>query len=411
MTGTTLSYLPDGQQILYPSDAKFYGPENRVPAWQLTHDFGQVGAWIAQRPLFQGLETTAGTIGTGTTGTFMDLQVEMIDNYEMHGAAAGISHLVTPPETGNTNVYFANDLYLAIGYVPMSSASTTAVFYAAIFDTQASNTRQGMKTPSATGHAVDSLVVDIFSITANPFDPSPHSLALVGLQNTGGNVSPLVSSKCPSLTVGWIGGVRAFVDDNTGIPNPWPTMTDLDQVTADATGASPAGGVKIPMNRHDFWPISWMNSPPMVRLTSQSSSQSFTNLTGTFTPVQFPTATLQLWDMWVSGANTLITAVADGLYYVYGLAAINETAAKVGYRAVQIVQTFFAGGTMVFGGCSVAAGTGTTTEGTALPVTDLIQMSVGDTLELQFAHTNGSTETVRTGAGTSCLFLAIWMCL
>jgi hypothetical protein len=411
VAGTTLSYLPDGQQILYPSDAGFYGPENRVAAWRMTHDFGQVGAWLAQRPLFQGLQTSSATVGTGTTGTFLDLQVEMIDNYDMHAVVIATNHLVIPPETGNTNVYGVDDLYLVIGYVPMSSASTAAAFAAAIFNVQTGVTRQGMKVPSATGHAIDCLVVDICSITANPFDPSPNAVGLVALQNTGANVSTTVSSKCPSLTVGWIGGVRAFVDDNTGIPDPWPTLEDDDQLTANATGASPAGGVKVPMNAHDFWPISWMQSPPMVRLTSQPSTQSFTNLTGVFTPVQLPTASLQLWDMWTSGANTLITAVADGLHYVYGLAAVNETTAKVGYRAVQIVQTFAAGGTAIFGGCSSAAGTGTTTEGTALPVTDLIQMSVGDTLELQFAHTNGSTLTVRNGAGTSCLFIAIWMCL
>lgn len=405
MAGTSLAYLPDGQQILFPDDPNFYGEGDRIPAWRMTHDLGQLGFYIAQRPFFQGLSTTVISIGTSGWAA-LDLPTEMIDNYNMHSTTTNV-YQVVPPETGNEDRYHLDDTYLCIGYVPQNSNSTTASFIAGIFDNQSVLTREGMKTTSTTGHGVTSMVVELIRLAGNPFGAPAIFVELAGWQNTGASVNTIVSSKCPSFTVANTGADRSF--GSQFAPAVTPTIGPNDQLTADATGASPAGGVKVPVNHYVFDPVVYLTSPAQAKTTSQGSTQTFTNLTGVFTSIQMPTRDLDTFAMWSSGSNTKLTATRNGLFFIYGLAAVIETATKTGYRAVQILHTAFSGGaTTVYGGNSTQCGTGAGTTGTALPACDLIQMSIGDTVELQFAHTNSSTMTVQTGTGNNSRLIALW---
>lgn len=408
MSGTSLAYLPDGQQILFPEDPKFYGEGDRIPAWQLSHDFGQLGFWIAQRPLFEGLQTTSVPVAT-SVWTALVLQTEMIDNWDMHSTSTNTEQVV-PLETANGDKYNQSDLYLCIGYAPLTSASTTGTFIAGIFSSASGTNYEGMKITSAAGHSVDCLVVDLLGVHGNPFSGAPN-LSLASFQTSGASVNTTVANKTPSLSVGWVAGTRAYTQAASLVPPAPHALDKTDQISADATGVSPAGGVKVPINANDFWPCAFMLSPTLARVTSQASAQTFSNLTGVFTSVQFPTSDLNLWQMWSSGANTKLTFLRDGLYFVYGLAAVNETSTKTGYRAAQLLQTFAGGGTAIFGGNSTQCMTGTGTTGTAVPALDLIQASAGDTVELQFAHTNSASLSAKTGAGDCSRLIALWVSL
>jgi hypothetical protein len=406
VSGTSLAYLPDGQQILFPEDPNFYDEEERIPAWKMTHDFGQLGFWVAQRPLFEGLQTTSVSVSSAVW-TSLVLQTEMIDNWDMHSTTTNTAQVV-PLETANGDKFGTEDLYLCIGYTPMASGSTTSSFIAGLFSSYTGVNYEGMKITSATGHAVDCLAVDILAIHGNPFAGAPY-VSLIVFQAVGSAVSTLVSGKTPSLSVGWCGSLRSYTQANSLVPASPHVLTAIDQVTGDATGASPAGGVKVPINENDFWPAAFLMSPPVARVTSQGSSQVFSNLTGVFTSIQFPTSDIGIWPMWSSGSNTKLTFLRDGLYFVYGLAAATEPAAKVGYRAAQLLVTLAAGGTVIYGGNSTQCMTGSQTTGTAVPAMDLIQAVAGDTVELQFAHTNNVSLSAKTGSGDCSRLMALWV--
>lgn len=408
MSGTSLAYLPDGQQILFPADPSFYGEGDRIPAWQVSHDFGQLGFWVAQRPLFEGLQTASVPVASATW-TSLVLQTEMIDNWDMHSTSTNTAQAV-PLETNNGDKYNVSDIYLCIGYIPLASSSTTGTFIGGITSTFTSVNYEGMKVTSGTAGSVDCLVVELLAIHGNPFAGAPN-ITLSSYQNSGASVNTSVASKTPSLSVGWVGGNRAYTQAASLVPASPHVLDKTDQISADATGASPAGGIKVPINANDFWPCAFLLSPTLARVTSQASAQTFSNLTGVFTSVQMPTSDLGLWPMWNSGSNTKLTFLRDGLYFVYGLAAVNETATKTGYRAAQLLQTFAAGGTAIFGGNSTQCMTGTGTTGTAVPALDLIQASAGDTIELQFAHTNSTSLTAKTGAGDCSRLIALWVSL
>lgn len=408
--GTTLSYLSDGQAVILPEDPHFYDANVRVPAPWVTQTIGQLGLWHAQRILFVGIQSTTANI-TSATWSSLALQSELIDNYDMHSTSTNASQ-VQPPETSNLGVHPSDDQYLCIGYVPQNSSVTSSVYIAGINNNYNSILTEGTKVPGITGHAVDGLVVDLQPMRGNPFDSPAKFFEVAGWQNTGGTVATVVSAKTPSFSVQWQGAARAFTTTfPTNTPHTWIPQ---DQV-ANGSGFPPypAGpvspGSAVDINVEISYPVYYMNSPVSGRVTSQGSSQTIAS-GGTFVSVQMPTATLNTWGMWSSGANTKLTAIKDGLYLVGGFAAVAETSTKAGYRAVRLLQTFAAGGTATFGGASIACGTGTGTTGTALYAVELIQMSAGDTVEVQFAHTNGSSLSVLTGSGNSSRLFAIWQC-
>lgn len=412
--GTTLSYLPDGQAVVLPATPKFFDPNTRVRAPWLTQTIGQAGLFYAQRILFIGLQTTSVNI-TASTWSSLILQSEIIDNYDMHDTSVVTGYSqpsqVIPPEDGNTGNSI-DDVFLCIGYVPFNSNSTSSVFIAGINNTYSGVLTEGTKVPGITGHAVDCLVIDLQLMQGDPFEfPVVRYFEVAGFQTTGATVATVVSGKTPSFITQWVNSGVSYL--TTGVLPSQHTWIPQDQVVNGTSPPYPAGpvspGLQVDINDEATLPVYYYYSVCFGRCTSQGSTQTIAS-GGTFVSVQMPTANLNVWGMWSSGANTKLTAIKDGLYLVAGQVAVAETSTKAGYRAVRLLQTFAAGGTAVFGGASVACGTGTQTTGTALVAVDLIQMSAGDTVEVQFAHTNGSNLSILTGTGNSSRLFALWQC-
>lgn len=399
--GNTFIYLPDGHSLYAPEDVIFRGEEERIPAPGISHAIGQIGAWYAAPALCQGLQTVAFSVTTATW-TALSLQTEMIDGYNMHSTSTDPDR-VYPPLTGTQlNQSPAIDFYLMIGYTPMNTGSLPGqkLNIAGVNSNQDVVIYEGMKIPTAAGHATTAMIVDI--LPSQPDGGTTDYFALSVWQDTGGNVSTVVSTKSPSLTVRWMCSGRVF--NFLSAPIVPHTLIPQDQITADATGSSPVSpGVKVPFNAHVFNSVEWYNSPPFVRATSQSSSQTIP-ITATFTAVQMTFVNFDPWAMWNSGTNTRLTAVADGLYLVIGQVGTNEVTAAVGSRAVQLRVN----GTTVYGGNTSVPATADTT-GHALNAVALIQMVAGDYVEVMYMQTGAGARSVKTGTGDCCKLILHWM--
>jgi hypothetical protein len=402
--GTTFVYLPDGRGLYAPEDVIFYGEGERVAAKQFSHAVGQIGLWYAAPALFQGFTTAAATL-VSATWTSLPLQTEMIDGYDMHSTSTSTSN-VFPPSTGNTINYASEDFYLVIGYVPLNTGGTGGqkLNIAGVFNNFDGVIYEGMKIPTVTGHAMDPMVVDI--LITQPDGSTNVYYQLTGWQDTGVNVNTVVSGKSASLTVRWMSGSRVY---NTipHIPISPHTLIPEDQLTADATGASPVSpGVKVPVNDHIFNSTEWYNATPFARVTSGGSSQTIASSTS-FTAVQMTFGNFDPWNMWTSGANTKLTVGFDGLYLVIGQVGTAEATGATGSRAVRLQVNSDAA--KIYGGnTSVPATTDTT--GHALAAVYLIQMSAGDFVEVQYMQNGGASRAVRTGTGDCCKLLAQWIC-
>jgi len=168
--------------------------------------------------------------------------------------------------------------------------------------------------------------------------------------------------------------------------------------------------VNVPLNVHIRDTLRFLIYPPIVRLSSFGSSQTIPTGAGTWTSFQLPTATVDNYTGWSSGANTKYTCQRAGLYSVYGLAAVAESATATGFRAARILHTIAAGGTAIYGGHSSQAATASSA-GTQLPVLAKIRMAVNDTLELQLTHNEVGALTVKTGSGDHARLIAVWRSL
>lgn len=402
MAGTTQLFLPDGAKFFAPEIGFFFQEDMEVPAKLISFMIGQVGAWYAAPALFQGLNTTAATININSW-TSISLQTEMIDSYNMHSTTTNAANVVVP--FSGTEAYTqGEDVYLGIGYVPFNSGNNTNVFIAGLWNSNYGFVQEGMKSTGTIGHVIDVMVIDLLPIEAIGDDSTFFQLA--GFQTTGGTVNTVVSSKCPSITIRWVGAVAAYttIDPPPAIT---PTITEVDQITAYTTGSSPlAGGVKVPINDYIWNPQAWYSSPPMCRVTSQGGSQTFT--AGSFQAVNLAFQNLDAWAMWSAANPSRITVPHDGLYLVYGLVGIAEASSgNNGYRAAQLRVN----GTTIYGGNTIVPPAADTT-GSATNVVALIQMSAGDYVELMFIETQssgGTTRGARTGNGDNCRVVTLWV--
>jgi hypothetical protein len=286
--------------------------------------------------------------------------------------------------------------------VPLNTGGTAGqkLNIAGVFNGWDSVIYEGMKIPTVTGHAVDTMVVDI--LPTQPDGGTGIFFQLSGWQDTTVSVTTVVSGKTPSLTVRWINGGRTY--NTLTEPIAPHTLTAQDQLTADATGSSPVSpGVKVPVNAHIFDSVEWYYSPPFVRITSQGSAQTIPTSTS-FNSVQMPSAPTDIWGMWNSGANTRITIVQDGLYLVIGQVGTAEATGGTGSRAVRLLVN----STTIYGGNTSVPATSDTT-GHALNAVALIQMVAGDFVEVQYMQNGGAARAVRTGNGDCCKLIAMWM--
>lgn len=404
--GYTGTYLPNGQFVVPPEPPSvFWGDEQRITATELSHDLGCIGIFHAQRPLFEGLGTTATTI-TPSTFTSIGLQSEIIDNYDGHSTSTNNTRYYFP-ETGNSfrNFGGTTDVYLVIGYVPITGVPTTRTAIAAIQRSGPSGVvrYEGEKTASPVGHDITQLAIALISAQGIS-DTSGDYVELQAYQTDTSNHNTDAGGKTSSLMVQWAGGGQSYA--TTFPPATQHSWIPEDQVTANETGASPVSpGIKVPMDFEFSYNIYFHFSPPYVLVTSEGSSQTIPTSSSTWTSVQFPTSHADNFGGWSSGSNTRYTAKVAGLYLVAGYVSVAEPAVThVGYRASRLLVN----GTTVYGGNTVDPVAGTSTTGTSLYAVDLIQMAVGDYVEMQMQQTQGSALTVSTGVGNSSRLVVFW---
>src|SRR6184192_1414921 len=199
MSTDTYLYQSDGRLVSMPADPSFFPAGKRVSARDLTLNICQLGLWYAQKPLFQGLQTTS-VNGTASTWSMMVLQSEMVDNYDMHTSLT--SSQVIPPQSANYGQNIS-DVWLCIGYIAMNNTDTTSVVIAGVNDTDTGIIYEGTKVPFVNGHNTTAFVVDLVTTKGNPFAGTPPRLELGVYQNTAAAVATSVSGKCPSSTVQW----------------------------------------------------------------------------------------------------------------------------------------------------------------------------------------------------------------
>lgn len=410
----TLVYLPDGQYIQLPPVPRTWTDEatgvkgDALRARYVSADAGGMTAWARARPLFQAIPVTAQSIPASTWTAITGLS-EIIDNWAGHSDTTNTGRYYVPATYSSSS-----DWYLCTGYIPFSSSDAAHVHIAGLRKNGGGTIIEGGKIPSGTGHAVDTMIVDLVQMSGGGGN---DYVELVGWQNTGGAINTLVSTKSPSLTVRWVS-----LDTSAGtfpaLPGTPHVWTDADQATADATGSSPApGGVKVPLNRELRDVVNFLTFPPVARLTSQGGTQTIPSGSGTWTSVNF-TATGKSVDShggWSSGNPSRYVCQRAGLYLVAGLLSISEGdggSTNTGYRAARLLQTLAAGGTAQYAGWSCLPQTGTGSTGTAIYATALVRMAAGDYIELQGKTTQGSTTTTRTvnsSAGAASRLVAVWM--
>jgi hypothetical protein len=404
VSGTTFTYLPDGQGIYLPQDTPFSVAGNRMPARVITNALGQIGVWYAAAAQFQGLQTVSATVTTALW-TSLSLQTEMIDGYNMHSTSTNAANVI-PPFSGSQFYYNTDDYYLYIGYVPFNNAAANGpphIFLAGINNQPMDSTiYEGMKIAGATGHSVTSMVVDI--IGNKSIGDDSRFVQLAAFQTSGGSIGTTVSSKVPSLTARWCGVNRVW--SPTTSPSATPhTMIPEDQLTGNTTGASPVSpGVKVPYEYEVWDKFVFYYSPPMCRAETNSGTLVSS---ATFSAITFSGANLNLWGSW-SGTNpTRMTAVRDGFYLVYGLFGLQEAASgNTGYRACAIRVN--GNNSLLYGGNTMVPPTADTTS-SATAVVALIQLTTGDYVELMVAQTQGVTRTITVNGGDGTRFLMLWM--
>lgn len=400
-------YLPDGQLIFAPEDPYTWSEGEYVHPAKLTHDVGQAGLFYAQRPFFQGLATSATTWSVNQAS--IGLQTEIIDSAQGHSTSTNNTRY-TFPATRNGG-YPADDYYLCIGYLPLASTNAAGNYSAELLmNGGGAGSRSGMAAPSGAGHNVDTMVVDIVTATGTGSSGGPY-VELAGYKFDATSLSTVTSSKCPSLTVRWIGCNRTW---NTTTPVAAPhSWVAQDEASADATGASSQpGGMKVPLNAEIRPNLRFYNSPPICRISSIGTTQTVATGT-TWTSIQFPNMQIDNFGGWSSANNTRYTCQRAGLYLISGNAAWSESSGThSGYRACRLRVN--GNNSLVYGGNTILPTTGTATDPLAVNATALIQLNVGDYVELQLQQTQTNAPTslsIYGVTGSEASMIAVWQSL
>ncbi len=393
----THAYLPDGQDTILPVIPRTWtdtgpttvGDSNRAPLLQL--DAGSNVMWQRQRPLFQGFQSVAQSIPSGTWTAITGLN-ELADNWSGHSDASNTSRYYAP----NTVNGGPGDWYLCIGYVPYAVTSTSTVHYAGLRVTGSANVVEGGKIAGGAGHNVDSMIVDLVQMNGGAND----YVELMARQTSGGAVNTVVSGKVSSLTVRYIAAnPSGAVFATPALPATPHTWTGTDVLSASLTG-----GGRVPLNVELRDTIAFLNNPPIARLTAEGGSQTIPTGAG-WTSIQFPTETVDTYNGHNNATNnTRYTCQRAGLYLVAGYAAVAEPGTNSGYRAVRLLMN----GTAAYAGwTTIPAASGTA--GTAIYSLALIRMAAGDYVETQMQQTQGAALTIANGATNCARMIAVWM--
>lgn len=410
MAGGLPSYtlLPSGQQLLLPAAPTTYQDEvpppsaapvkgSLVTATELGNDMTAGIAWLASRPFFCAYQTVVQSVANASN-TALTLDTEQYDPYLGHSDSVNTSRYY-PPLSSNINLNF-HDYYLATGLVKLNSAATGAVFIAGTRLTGGSFI-EGVKIPSTAGHAVNMWTADIVEVTS-----ASDYIELMTWQNTGAAVNTVVGGgTCCYAMYRWVGSNRGATQSLPGTPHVWAAN---DQVTAAATGASPAGGVKVPLNTELNAYLSFLLNPPVVKLTSAGTAQSVASSTSVWTSIQFPTKSIDNYGYWSSGANSKITVQRAGLHTIIGFAALDGIASQTGYVACRLSVN---GGARFIPGMAVIPESAASSGGTRVAVSITDRFSLNDTIELQVQQNSGSSLTVTTGTTQAARLLAVWEAL
>jgi hypothetical protein len=401
-------YLPSGQQVTLPVVPTTYADEvaapsaspalgSRVRATTLANDVTAGVAWLASRPFFVGYQGSAQSV-PNATNTAISLDTEQIDNYSGHSDSVNLSRWY-PPQSANISAGF-HDYYLATGLVKLSSSSTGAVFIAGTRLT-GGNFVEGVKIPSTAGHAVNMWTADIVEVAA-----ATDYIELMTWQNSGAAVNTAVGGgTCSYAMHRWVGSNRWATQPLPGTPHTWAAG---DQITAAATGASPAGGVKVPLNTELNSYLTFLLSPPVVKLTSGGTTQSIASSTTAWTSIQFPVKSIDNYGYWSSGANSKITVQRAGLHTIIGFAALDGIASQTGYVACRLSVN---AGARFIPGMAVVPESAASSGGTRVAVCITDRFAANDTIELQVQQNSGSALTVTSGTTQAARLLAVWEAL
>lgn len=407
-TGVQTTYLlPSGQQVTLPTTPTTWADQVAAPAaspvagtavtaTELANDMTAGVAWLASRPFFSGYQTSAESI-PASTWTAVSLDTEQIDNYFGHSDSANPSRWY-PPQSANIQAGF-HDYYLATGSVKWASTLTSANAGIAGTRLTGGTVIEGCKLAGASGHNIATWTADIMEVTA-----STDYIELTAFQNTAGALSTSNGAGAlPWLQCRWVGTNRLGTFALPAAPHVWASN---DQVSAAATGASPQGGVKVPLNTELAAYLNFQYGPPLARLTSQSTAQSIASSTTAWTSIQFPTKSIDNYSGWSSGANTKYTVQRAGLYTFIGFAALDGLASQTGYVACRLSIN---GGARFVPGMAAAATTSNIGNRVVAKCTD--RFNAGDTIELQIQQNSGSSITISNGAGNGSRLLALWEAL
>lgn len=404
MTATAKIFLPDTQQVWLPVDPHTWVdktasvPGEAMRARYLEQDAGGTAAWVRQRPNFVGFASLAQSIPASAWTAITGL-TELIDNWSGHSDTTNTGRWYAP-FTNSDNGTGTGDWYLCTGNIPMAGQSNTNVHIAGL-RVNGTTIYEGAKLAGNTGHGVTPAIVDLIQLSGQ----SNEYIELAGWHNEASAFNTVVASKAPNLQVRWVcqsnnGFITAYTPALPATPHVW---TAADEYTGSATG-----GIKVPLNTELRDTVRFLNNPPIFRVHASGTAQTIPAGAGTWTAFTFTGESVDPYGMWSSGAT--VTVQRAGLYYVAGLGAVTETAAKVGYRAIRIHRGIAAGGTADFYGNSSVPISGAATTGTTLLADAFIRLAVNDTLQLQFDHTNGSAlPVIGTSATNSARMIGVWV--
>ncbi len=406
--GTTSYFLlPSGQQIQLPTTPTTYVDEVPAPAaspakgslvtaTELANDMNAGVAWLAARPFFSGYQLNAQSI-PANTWTAVSIDTEQYDPYLGHSDSVNTSRYY-PPVSSNISAGF-HDYYLATGSVKWASTLTSANAGIAGTRLTGGTVIEGCKLAGASGHNIATWAADIVEVTA-----ATDYIELTAYQNTAGALSTSNGAGAlPWMQCRWVGTNRLGASALPGTPHTW---ADIDQVTAAATGASPKGGVKVPLNTELAAYLNFLYGPPLARLTSQTTAQSIASSTSAWTSIQFPTKSIDNYGGWSSGANTKYTVQRAGLYTIIGFAALDGLTSQTGYVACRLSIN---GGARFVPGMAAAATSSNIGNRVVAKCTD--RFALNDTVELQVQQNSGSSITISNGANNGSRLLALWEAL
>jgi hypothetical protein len=377
--------LPSGATLFAPitdpttwSDLAPAAAGSAVTSTDLEYNIAAAVAYHRRTAFFQG--TGGAQNVTNSTWTPITLG-EIIDVH------AGHSDSSNPARVAADVTGLADDWYLCTGMVPLAAAASGAGV--AGIRLNGGTIYEGAKLPLGSGHAATMMVCELLRVQTG----SSQYVELMGYQNSGGTISTQASgTKLPQFAMRWACSNSGDLVAAPSVPRTW---TADDRLTADLAGAG-----QVPINVHIRDVVRWLRYPPVARVDSRSTTQTLNS--GTWTSIQMTGGSIDNYDGHSTVTNnTRYVAQRPGLYFVYGLAAVNEPGGATGYRASRLAvngTTFYAGTS-----CEPAS----TSIGTALPACAQIRLDAGDYVELQM-RPQGNNVTVKSGTGDSSRLIVVW---